>query len=171
MRILLFRHGPAGDRDPDRWPDDRLRPLTPRGETRTRRAARGILRLERPLRTILTSPLARCHRTAEILRDACALPVPPESLPALAPGGSWREVLLRLGEESPEASIALVGHEPDIGKFAGVLLFGAPASLPLKKAGACSIEFEGPVTPGGGQLRWFLPPRALASIAGARSKV
>ena len=32
MRVVLMRHGPAGDPDPQRWPDDRLRPLTPRGE-------------------------------------------------------------------------------------------------------------------------------------------
>jgi phosphohistidine phosphatase len=171
MRIILFRHGPAGERDPDRWPDDRLRPLTSRGETRTRRAARGILRLEGKLRGVLTSPLARCARTAEILREEAGLTVAPDVLPALAPGGSWREILLRLGEESPESNVALVGHEPDIGKLAGVLLFGAPASLPLKKAGACAIEFEGTVSAGAGQLRWFLHPRALARVAAARSKV
>ena len=57
MRILLFRHGPAGERDPEQWPDDRLRPLTPKGIERTRRAARGLLRLEGRPRVVLTSPL------------------------------------------------------------------------------------------------------------------
>jgi hypothetical protein len=39
MKIILFRHGPAESRDPERWPDDAERPLTPRGEKRTRLAA------------------------------------------------------------------------------------------------------------------------------------
>lgn len=171
MRIILFRHGPAGDRDPEQWPDDRLRPLSPKGEARSRRAARGLLRLESGLRAVLTSPLVRCMRTAEILAEEAGLLVLPEALDALAPNGSWRDVLLRLGEESPEANVALVGHEPDIGKLAGVLLFGAPSALPIKKAGGCSIGFDGPVSPGDGQLRWFLPPRALSRVGNARSKV
>ena len=171
MRVILFRHGPAYDRNAERWPDDRGRPLTPRGESRSRRAARGVLRLEGELRAVLTSPLARCVRSAEIVAEAAGLADAPEALDALEPRGSWRDVLLRLGEEPPVGGVALVGHEPDLGKLAGVLLFGAPAALPIKKAGGCAIEFDGPVTPGTGRLRWFLPARALARVAASRSKV
>ena len=171
MRVILFRHGPAGDRDAGRWPDDRLRPLTARGESRTRRAARGMLRLEGEVHALLTSPLVRCMRSAEILAQEAEMSRSPEALDALAPRGSWRDVILRLGEESPEATVVLVGHEPDLGKLAGVLLFGAPAAMALKKAGGCSIEFEAPVAPGTGQLRWFMPARALAHVAASRSKV
>jgi len=171
MRVILFRHGPAGDRDPKRWPDDGLRPLTPRGEARTRRASRGMLRLEDALNLVMTSPLLRCRRTAEILAEAAGLDGAPEALDSLAPRGSWRHVLLRLGELSPDATVALVGHEPELGKLAGVLLFGAPAALPLKKAGGCSIAFAGAVSPGDGRLRWFLPSRALTRVAASRSKV
>ena len=171
MRVILFRHGPAGDPDPGRWPDDCSRPLTARGETRSLQAARGLLRLEDDLRSVITSPHARCLRTAELIMESADLDTAPEALDALAPRGSWRSVLLRLGEESPDATVVLVGHEPELGKLAGVLLFGAPASLPLRKAGACSIEFAGAVSPGKGRLRWFLPPRALARIAVSRSKV
>jgi len=171
MRIILFRHGPAGERDPEQWPDDRLRPLTPKGIERTRRAARGLLRLEGRPRVVLTSPLERCVRTARILAAEARLDGGVEMLDALAPRASWRDVLRRLAEERADASIALVGHEPDLGKLAGVLLFGAPHALPIKKAGACSIEFEDTVTPGAGRLRWFLHPRALAGIRPSGSKV
>ena len=37
MRVILFRHGPAEVRDPSRWPEDTERPLTRRGEKRSRR--------------------------------------------------------------------------------------------------------------------------------------
>ena len=171
MHIILFRHGPAGDRDPGRWPDDRLRPLTSRGESRTRHAARGLLRLEGEVHIVLTSPLLRCLRSAEILASEAGLSHSPEALDALAPRSSWRDVILRLGEASPESNVVLVGHEPDLGKLAGVLLFGAPKALALKKAGGCSIGFDAPVSPGAGLLRWFLPPRTLKRMAGSRSKV
>ena len=92
-------------------------------------------------------------------------------LDALAPRGSWRAVINRLTEESPELTVVLIGHEPDLGKLAGVLLFGAPAALPLRKAGACSIEFDAAPAAGTGRLRWFLPPRALARVGATRSKV
>ena len=70
-------------------------------------------------------------------------------------------MLQRLAELGPDEAVALVGHEPDLGKLAGVLLFGAPASLPLKKAGACVISFTDVAASGAGRLEWFLPPKAL----------
>jgi len=169
MRVILFRHGPAGERDPLAWPDDRERPLTPKGETRSRRAARGILWLEGEPTLVLSSPLARALRTAELFAEEAGGSV--ETLDALAPGKSWRPLLQRLAQAGPKDTLVLVGHEPDLGKLAGVLLFGAPAALPLRKAGACAFEFEDAPAPGGGQLRWWLPPRALQRIAPSRSKV
>jgi phosphohistidine phosphatase len=161
MRVVLFRHGPAGKRDPERWPDDALRPLTARGIGRTRLAARGVARLERDLSRILTSPLKRAAETAEILAETLEGKAPIESLDVLAPGHSFRAVLARLGDLKEKQTVALVGHEPDLGKLAGVLLIGAPAALPLKKSGACAISFDGRVAAGAGHLEWFLPPGAL----------
>ena len=58
--------------------------------------------------------------------------------------------------------MALVGHEPDLGKLAGVLLFRAPASLPLKKAGACVISFTDVVRPRArAGSSGSMPPKAL----------
>jgi phosphohistidine phosphatase len=171
MRIVLFRHGPAGRRDVSRWPDDASRPLTPRGEERTFAAAKGLRRLlgEGPVR-IATSPLTRCAETAALLAEALG-DARVVSLPALAPGGSAHELLNFVTRGKADETVVLVGHEPDLGKFAGTLLFGAPAGLPLKKAGACLIHFVGEVAPGEGQLRWFMPPRALRRLAGKKACV
>lgn len=169
MRLVLFRHGPAGDRDPVRWPDDSARPLTEKGVARTRSAALGLLALERRLSVVLTSPLARALQTARLLAEAAELDAPIE-LDALAPGESWRQVLAalaRLHEETrlgDDDVVALVGHEPELGKLAGVLLFGAPQSLPMKKAGACAVDFRGVPAAGTGSIRWFLGPRALRQL-------
>jgi phosphohistidine phosphatase len=173
MRVVLFRHGPAGKHDPERWPDDARRPLTARGIGRTRLAARGVMRIERSLTRILTSPLVRAAETAQILAEACDGEVPVETLEALAPGHSFRAVLERLAQCESGDAVALVGHEPDLGKLAGVLLLGAPAALPLKKAGACAIVFEDRTAAGTGRLDWFLPPGVLRRHAqqGRKTKV
>ncbi|HEY6194484.1 MAG TPA: phosphohistidine phosphatase SixA [Candidatus Eisenbacteria bacterium] len=169
MRLILFRHAPAQARDPERWPADLARPLTSRGETRARRAARGIVRLEPKLTRVLSSPAQRARSTAEFLARELGNGHEVHELGSLAPGGSWRDTLRALAEEPAEGSVALVGHEPDLGKLAGVLLFGAPAAVPLEKAGACAIELESPAA-GAGRLRWLLSPATLHTLAKKRSK-
>ena len=172
MRVILFRHGPAGRRDPARWPDDGERPLTRRGSERTEEGAHGLARFTRGETQVWSSPLTRAHSTAALVRGALELDAPVEWLDALAPGGSYRELLIRLAAIESGVCVVLVGHEPDLGKLAGMLLFGAPArSLPLKKAGACVIDFTGPVEPGAGHLYAFLPPRTLRRIARRKSSV
>ena len=170
MRIILFRHAPAEARDPERWPDDLVRPLTSRGESRGRRAARGVLRLEPGVTRVLTSPAVRALDTAALLSHELDPPHKPRTLASLVPGGSWRETLRALANEPADSVVVLVGHEPDLGKLAGVLLFGAPAAVPLKKAGACAIEAEAPEA-GAGRLRWLLAPATLRWLARKRSKV
>jgi phosphohistidine phosphatase len=163
MLIVLFRHGPAGERDASRWPDDAKRPLTPKGERRTLEAARGLGRLLPGHVHVLTSPLARAEQTARVLERV----LKPERLKvtaALAPGVSYRRVIEELAALDSAECVVLVGHEPDLGKLAGVLVFGAPAALGLKKAGACSVEFVGTPAPGQGRLEWFLPPRLLRRL-------
>jgi phosphohistidine phosphatase len=165
MRLILFRHGPAGSSDAARWPDDRERPLSSRGEERTHAAALGLAEMERGITRILTSPLRRALETGAILREVIDLERELELHADLSPGGSPRRLLESFAASTDEESVVLVGHEPDLGKLAGTLLFGAPAHLPLKKAGACAIGFEGVPLAGGGQLLWFLPPRALRRLA------
>lgn len=170
MRVILFRHGPAESRDAARWPDDSQRPLTERGAERTREAASGLTRLEPTIGAILTSPYVRAHATARVLRqridDARVT-----TLDALRPGGSWRRILAALAERRPDETVVLVGHEPDLGKLTGLLVFGAPAPLPMKKAGACAIEFVGTPAAGNGRLLWFLPPRGLRRYSRRKDRV
>jgi phosphohistidine phosphatase len=170
MRVVLFRHGPAGRRDASRWPDDGLRPLTPKGEDRTLGACAGLVALLGGEPTVIaTSPLVRAARTAELLAEI-APDAAFESLDALIPGGSYRAALAYLAGRAPDDTVVLVGHEPDLGKLAGMLVFGAPAALPLKKAGACLIQCVGHVAPGAGRLRWLMPPKALR-LARKKAKV
>jgi phosphohistidine phosphatase len=171
MRLILFRHGPAGRPDPTRWPDDRARPLSERGEGKTRAAAKGLNRLLAKGSRVWTSPLVRAHRTAELLVAAHG-GNPPQVVAALASGGSMRSLLEQLAAASraaPEGTIVLVGHEPELGRLAGLLLDDSGRALPLKKAGACALSFDGIPGKQLGDLEWFLPPRILRAL-GARTR-
>ena len=164
MRIVLFRHGPAETRDPARWPDDSARPLTPHGVEVTRRAARGVARMEPGIARVVSSPATRALDTASILSSSLDLGDAPELLPSLAPEGAWRGVLDWLADQPADAVVALVGHQPGLDQLAGGLLrTEADGALELKKAGACSITCEVP-EPGRGQLRWWLRPAALRAV-------
>lgn len=169
MKVILFRHGPAGSRDASRWPDDARRPLTPDGEERTYAASRGLYRIEGAPDLILTSPCERAAATARILSEV-ADNTEVRMIDELEPHGSFRRILEHLRGLKSDAQVALVGHEPDLGKLAGTLLMGAPSALPLKKAGAAVIEFVGPIQPGDGTLKGFYPPRVLRRLAGKKDK-
>ena len=163
MQIILFRHGPAGSRNSERWPNDALRPLTVRGRERTRRAARGLGTLLARQPVILTSPFKRAKQTADLLAEEL-LVSSPVAEPALEPGASQRALLQKLAKTKSDECVVLVGHEPDLGALAGRLLTGSAAVLPLKKAGACSIHFVGALEPAAGKLDWFLTPRVLRRV-------
>lgn len=170
MYVILFRHGPAGHSDPSRWPDDAARPLTPRGEERTRRAARGLERLVSAIDVVVSSPLVRATQTAAAIGE-CWPDASREVFEGLKPGGSPRGVVQFLAALSPDTTVVLVGHEPELGKLAGTLVFGAPVAMPLRKAGACGVRFEDELKPGNGTLEWFLPPRVLRRLAGRKEAV
>jgi len=164
MRIVLFRHGPAETRDPARWPDDNDRPLTERGTDATRRAARGVARMEPGITHVYTSPAVRALDTARLLSSALDLGTEPDLLAALAPEGAWRDALPWLADQPTDAVLALVGHQPGLDLLAGKLLrMTGDGALVLKKAGACSITCEVP-EPGHGQLRWWLRPAPLRAV-------
>ena len=165
MWVYLFRHGPAGERDAERWPDDDRRPLTARGERRTRRAAQVLGGMERRPVQILTSPLDRAAQTAAMIAESMMTSGPVGVAEELAPGHSLQALLTRMQRANAEA-LVLVGHEPDLGRFAGLLLFGdAERAVPLKKAGCCALVFEGPPRAGTAQLRWLWTPRMLRLAA------
>jgi phosphohistidine phosphatase len=164
MRVILFRHGPAGERDPKQWPDDAERPLTQKGIARTRAASVGLAGLLEDVNVIATSPLVRAAQTAKLLADVMRGKPVIETIDELRPGQPPRAILKRLSEASRRHTIVLVGHEPDLGQLAGFLAFQTPAPLTLKKAGACSIAFEEAPKAGSGRIEWLLTPRLLRRL-------
>ena len=172
MRLVLFRHGPAGQRDSARWPDDGKRPLTAKGILKTRAACRGLAKLEKGISLVLTSPLIRAAQTAQILRETLGDKARLVTLEDLAPGGSNRAVIAHLAELPATRTLALVGHEPGLGKMVALLALGSGTTgeIRLRKAGAATLRFDGPARAGGGDLVWLLPRRLLTRLARTRRK-
>ncbi len=165
MKVLIIRHGPAGDSAA--WEaegrDDRLRPLTPEGKKETRRAAAGLPTLIRDVQLLATSPLARAVQTAEIVAAEYECEIVP--LEALAPDHDPEDAVGWLRKQQSDLTVGLVGHEPHLGTLVGYLLTGKRASiLHLKKGGACLLELTAPLQLCGGALAWVLTPRALRRL-------
>ncbi len=161
MELLIVRHASAVPHGTPGIPDDE-RPLTPRGEERFREAAVGLAGLLRCPDAILTSPLPRARRTAEIAAEAWQAPAV-EALSALATG-RFEDLAKALSRFSGEALVALFGHEPHVSALLGRLIGSRGESLPFKKGAAALVELPGPLTEGG-TLVWFLPPRVLRDLA------
>ncbi|MGQ0834695.1 MAG: SixA phosphatase family protein [Gammaproteobacteria bacterium] len=161
MRVYLIRHAVAFERDRRRWPDDRLRPLTPEGVRRFRKAAAGLRSIVKRVDRVLASPLARAWDTAVLLHETARWPKP-EKCAALAPGRTPPQVLAAL-RESKATRIALVGHEPDLSRLIALCVGGPDArlSITMKKGGAAHLEFSDEVRLGQATLRWLVPPRVL----------
>jgi phosphohistidine phosphatase len=160
MRLILIRHAEAVDRGTAGVSDEE-RPLTSAGEKRFRKAARGLARVSAPPDLLLTSPLPRAHRTAEIAARAWG-GTEPVAENALAKGDV--EGLARRLTGREEGCVAFVGHEPHLSSLLAWLL-GADAaeSFSFRKGGAAILEAPR-FFRGNARLVCFLPPRILRRL-------
>ena len=164
MVCLLLRHGIAVERD--EWDGlEADRPLTEEGAKRVAQVAAGLSQLDVRSTHILSSPLIRAIETAKIVRRSLLVRSALQIVDELLPDASPDRLLSILHDLPPESCVVCVGHEPQLGIIASVLLSGrATASFPMKKAGACLIELSIPVKPGRGALRWWLTPSQLRTM-------
>jgi phosphohistidine phosphatase len=160
--LYLVRHAIADERGPA-WPDDTTRPLTPKGADRMRQAVKGLRALGAQPHVVATSPLVRAEQTARILADGVKSQPDVVVVPALAPGNSPSAVAAALTAFTETSSVALVGHEPDLGRLAGWLM-GTGAPPVFKKGGVCCLDVEGVPREGLATLVWMATPKMLRSL-------
>lgn len=167
MKVLLIRHAIAEEREvfARTGKEDGLRPLTRVGRRKMRRAAKGLRVVVPKIDVLATSPLTRAAQTAELVAGAYE-GLRAVQVPALVPGKPPQQLLQWLRGQPAGATVALVGHEPDLGTFASWLLTGLQESfLPMKKGGACLLAFDKDVKPGRAVLRWSMRPAQLRKLA------
>ena len=162
MLLLLIRHANAGDRDPQRWPDDRDRPLTDKGRKTQRDVSRFLLKRDLVPTLVLTSPWSRAAETAEILVRELNLSKPPVPSDALGDNPDLARLAEDIGDPGPDAIVALIGHSPWMEELASLLLTGKAEGVRIDypKSGVMGIEVEKPEA-GTGELRLFLRPRMM----------
>ena len=169
MELLIVRHACAGKSDPEKWPDDRERPVTSKGARRFSGIARRLARFLPEVDAVWSSPLRRAWQTAEILEKRGGWAAPRE-VRALEPGHTAVEVTELLRRETA-GRLVLVGHEPILSELITHLTAGPGdrVIVELKKGGAALLSFPAEPKAGDGVLLWLLPPRVVLGKRGKRN--
>ncbi|GLI37171.1 phosphohistidine phosphatase SixA [Geobacter hydrogenophilus] len=153
MKLYLIRHGEAVERSEEIREEDRW--LTAAGRDGVRANVRRLAKKVAVPDVIVTSPLVRAVQTADILAEVLGFEGEVRVSQELAPGFSV-EALFRLASacESPR-SLAVVGHEPDLGRVLARLL-GLEGALPFKKGAIVALKVApaGSGTPA--RFRWLI---------------
>jgi len=156
IELYLLRHGHAGN--PGAWegPDER-RPLSDKGEKQADRLGRFLAGIGFQADAIITSPKIRAAQTAKIVAERLGLPVREDDRLAGELSVGTLEAVLR--DAGDPLRPVVVGHDPDFTELVAILC-GA-ARVPMKKGALARIDVAGPLEPGGGTLRWLVPPDLL----------
>jgi phosphohistidine phosphatase len=160
IEVYLIRHGIARDRD--QHTTDEERPLTPKGQEKTQKVAQQLKEIGLRFDQILTSPLIRAQQTAQILQQVRLGDTVQEFFP-LAPGGKIQDWLDTL-ESFRGQTLALVGHQPDLGNWAELLVWGEIAGqIVVKKAGVVGLRLPDTEPLGKSELTVLISPKWLIS--------
>jgi phosphohistidine phosphatase len=167
MRLLVIRHAAAGDKKT--WArsgaDDSLRPLTSQGIREMRAAARGLRVLVPGVDLLASSPFTRARQTADIVAEAYGIKRIRETK-TLEPERSPKAVVRWLREHKRTGTVAIVGHEPHLGRLVTWLLTAdadREAFIELDKGGACLLAFAKRLRANDAMLEWAMTREHLAS--------
>ena len=163
MELYLIRHGIAEERQPEIADEERA--LTKEGRQKTEKIAQRLKKLNLNFDLILTSPLVRARQTAEIM-IAAQVGLQIEESQHLSPEGNlfdWVTQWFMQKDRPAIGRLALVGHEPCLGNWTEILVWGeVKASLIVKKAGIIGVKIPDEGSPiGRSQMFWLTPPRYL----------
>ena len=167
MKLLIVRHGQAGDRDEfaATGQPDELRPLTREGAREMKAIARALHRIVPAIDTLATSPLVRARQTADVIAKEYDKSV--VQIDALKPEAAYDEFERWAGRGATGDVTAITGHEPHLsGLVAWLIGSSGDARLALKKGGACLLEFDALPRRGRGTLRWLLAPGVMRRLRG-----
>ncbi len=171
MSLYLIRHAIAVPRESWRGKTDDARPLTARGIRRMRRNVAGLCVLGVSFDAIWTSPLTRAWETAQLIAELPTFTGTIEAVSELAPGDDKARLFERIAAFDISRSLALVGHEPDLGRTASMLLTGTTvADIRFKKGGIACFRRDPTVDAARAALRWMLTPKQMRSLTGWRGR-
>jgi phosphohistidine phosphatase len=129
MELILWRHADAeeGERDLERK-------LTGKGRKQAARVAQWLQRRLPSKFTVICSPARRARETADALEARYKIS------DRLAPGAEVGALVEAAGWPKHKGMVILVGHQPEFGRAAAVLVSGRPADWSVKKGGLWWLE-------------------------------
>ena len=161
MNLYLMRHAIAAEAEEAMA--DSLRPLTEKGRNKLGIIARTLTKMDLRVDLIMTSPYLRARQTADVL--AAALNIKTSCLVEsvnLMPGGFGDKLVTEINAMAFRENLLLVGHEPGLSQFIGMLVAGdASLEVPLKKAGLCKLSIKELTYSRCARLEWLLSPAQL----------
>jgi len=167
MKLILIRHAKAEERSAATYPDDALRPLAEVGLREQAKLARAMKRMRISFDHLATSPKTRARETAEILAEGMRWKNPIDMAPVLGEGFSVSRVIEWLRQYPREATVACVGHEPDLSELASALLSSDDSVwIDFKKSGVLALDFNGYPDQDRGMLLYFLRPKQILRLMG-----
>ena len=140
MTLYLIRHATA---DAHGLPGgDFVRSLIPKGIKQAHRVGTFLCENDLIPDLVLTSPVLRAKKTAEVLTEAgCPAPVVEAWLSC---GMRPETALQELSAYRELNSVAIVGHEPDFSGLVEHLLGASFYSIRVKKTSVISLEIDPP---------------------------
>jgi phosphohistidine phosphatase len=125
MDLILWRHAEAEAGGPDDG-----RKLTSKGKRQAFKVAAFLREHVSGEMAVLSSPARRAQETAAALSDNVRV------IPALGTGAPVRAVLAAAGWPKGTGTVVVVGHQPDLGRTAALLLCGRDQDWSVKKGAA-----------------------------------
>lgn len=165
MNLYIIRHADAGNRDAWRG-DDADRPLSDLGHRQARALGEAFRQRKLDVGAVVSSPLVRTRETAEGLLEAWPGGPAVQFSDLLAPAALKPRKLSKVLAGLGVASAAVVGHDPDLPEYLGWLLGADPEAVPLAKAGAALVTFDGDPKKGDGHLAWMITPEWFMTGSG-----
>jgi phosphohistidine phosphatase len=166
MELYIIRHAISEPLGKHNEFSDEKRSLTDAGRDRMREAAKGLRALAVQFDLLLTSPFIRAIQTAEIIASAFDVGAKEIQQTAhLAPGASAGALFTEIKSHTGVESVALVGHQPDLGLLVSGIIGSAAPSIQLKKGGVCCVNVSETVPTLRGDLVWLLTPKQLRLLA------
>src|SRR5437773_9830278 len=167
MNLYVLRHGLAVDHGAAGYPNDKDRPLTPKGKRKLRKIANAMEALKLQFDLILSSPYTRARQTAEIVAECLSQRRKLEFSEDLVPSGSAEDLIQYLNRlKSRAEDIMLVGHEPYLSSLISLLVSGdSDCRVVMKKGGLCKLSAEALKHGRCAALEWLLTPKQLSFMA------
>jgi phosphohistidine phosphatase SixA len=156
VELYFLRHAHAGD--PAAWQgDDDLRPLTNKGERQAERIGQLLASVGFRPDALVSSPLSRARRTAEIVGERLGVTVSIDE--RLGGDLGLRELESLLVDLGDPARPMVVGHDPAFSDLVSALC--DTGGLLMRKGALARVDASRPLGEGAGSLRWLVPPDLL----------